>query len=217
MFAQHHQATLCRSYSSFSITESTSASGNDRNTCKSSTYGSRLQVPEAEGGSLRQMQKSSGERTAPCGTLCVISRGLKEWNQFGGLHMAPIFQQSTPKMSVSFASQSPDSFFRWWTPTIKSDSKFTRKTVQVSFQRNCFNSSSCLELFKKQSITRTSDSLVRQKNGSVFLTGHLFDKSQLNFKQHQGVLTFGLVIYPRSNSNHTFLQAVCLRDSLQVG
>ena len=41
------------SCSSFSIAESTSARGNDRNTCKPSTHDSRLQALGAEGRSLR--------------------------------------------------------------------------------------------------------------------------------------------------------------------
>ena len=75
-FLQHHSATRRRSVSSLYLASDISSTGNDKDILESSTNEFKLHVCVTVGKSFVYMQKSSGDKVAPCGKPCVIERAV---------------------------------------------------------------------------------------------------------------------------------------------
>ena len=73
-FLQHHSATRRRSISSLCLASDTSLTENDRDVLESSTNEFRSHDCVTVGRSFVYMQKSNGDKIAPCGTPWVIGR-----------------------------------------------------------------------------------------------------------------------------------------------
>ena len=73
-FLQHHSATRRRSVSSLCLASDTSLTENDRDNLESSTNEFRSHDCVTVGRSFVYMQKSNGDKIAPCGTPWVIGR-----------------------------------------------------------------------------------------------------------------------------------------------